>query len=323
MKFRTEIETVAEKDKIEYHNRLFFIGSCFADTIGNECRKHGLRVTTNPFGVTYNPLSLIEILKHIEECKAVDESMYRKVGQRWCSLLHHSSFDAASLEEIQNNTLRATVEAHESLNASTHLFITLGTAWVYMDKESVHVVNNCHKIPDKEFLRRKLSVSEIVDNFSLLFENSKLLTGKKIVFTVSPMRHLKDTLSGNSLSKATLIAAVGELCEKYPDRVSYFPSYEIMMDDLRDYRFYEPDMVHPSGVAIEYIYSVFEGRFFSAPTMDYCRRMEKMERGREHRVIEEGSEAHRKFKKMMTANLMSIREKYPLGDYNELFNFFK
>lgn len=323
MKFRTEIETINEKDKIEYYDKLFFMGSCFADNIGNECSRRGFRTMINPFGVTYNPLSLISILKHIEECRTVDEAMYRQVGGMWCSLLHHSSFDASSLDEIKRKCMTATIQAHDYIKSSSSMLITLGTAWVYIDKKSVNVVNNCHKIPDKEFIRRKLSVTEIVDNFSELFDNSKLLTGKRIIFTVSPIRHLKDSLVGNSVSKATLIAAVGELCEKYPERVSYFPSYEIMVDDLRDYRFYGADMLHPTDVAIEYIYSVFESRYFSAQTIDYAQRMLKINNGKSHRVTQEGSNAHIEFKKNMTSNLLSIKQKYPFGDYEELIDFFK
>lgn len=323
MKFRTEVEIPNLKHKIEYHDPLFFIGSCFATNIGQQCASRGLNTMINPFGVTYNPLSVVSVLRHVCESKEVDDTMYREVDGKWCSLLHHSSFDSESKSEIQNKTAEATKDAHTFLRNSTHLFITLGTAWVYIDRKNVNVVNNCHKIPDNEFIRRRLSVEEIVDNFSALFDCEELLTNKKIVFTVSPIRHLKDSLAGNSLGKATLITAVWRLCEKYPDRVSYFPSYEIMMDDLRDYRFYEADMVHPSAVAIKYIYTLFEESLMTKETSEFCRRMERIESARGHRVTNENSEAHLKFKENMLSTLLQISKEYPKRDFSTLIDFFK
>lgn len=319
IKFRTEIEIPHFQHKIEYHQKLFFIGSCFAANIGARCQHRGLKTMINPFGVTYNPLSVIEVLRHIIECKCVDEDMFRKVDGNWCSLLHHSSFDAPTLEEVKESTERVTSEANEFLKESSYLFITFGTAWVYMDKKSGKIVNNCHKIADKEFVRRKLSIAEIVETFSNFIDDYPW----KIIFTVSPIRHLKDSLVGNSLSKATLLTAVGELCEKYPDHVSYFPSYEIMLDDLRDYRFYEADMLHPNGVAIDYIDSIFEKALLSESCVDYCRKMVKIVGGMEHRVIAPESEAHKKFKDSMLVALRRIEKEYPLGDYETKFNFFK
>lgn len=319
IKFRTEIEIPHFQHRIEYHYPLFFIGSCFATNIGARCTKHGLATMVNPFGVTFNPLSVIEVLKHITECREVDHEMFRKVGENWCSLLHHSTFDAPELEQIKESTSRTTKEAHNFLKQSTHLLITLGTAWVYIDKKSGRVVNNCHKIVAKEFVRRRLTVSEIVDKFSEIVDNLP----QKIIFTVSPIRHTKDTLVGNSLSKATLLTAVGELCEKYPDKISYFPSYEILLDDLRDYRFYEADMVHPSSVAVDYIYSVFEKSLLTEDCVGFCRKMAKIGAGMEHRVVAPESEAHRKFKDSMLLALHQMEKEYPLGRYETMINFFK
>lgn len=319
IKFRTELKITPFQSKIEYHDSLFFIGSCFATSIGERCAKNGLQTMINPFGVTYNPLSVLEVLRHIVDCKEVEDSYFRQVGGKWCSMLHHSSFDSATLSEIKDKTMSATREAHCFINRASYMFITLGTAWVYQDKISGEIVNNCHKIPDNMFVRRRLTLSEIVDNFSAFVDKYE----GKIIFTVSPIRHLKDTLEGNSLSKATLRTAVGELCEKYPSRVFYFPSYEIMMDDLRDYRFYEADMLHPSGVAVDYIYSLFEKALVSDGTIDYCRRMEKISRAMEHRVVDSQSEEYEKFKKSMLTNILSIKDDYPLGEYGDSIKFFK
>ncbi|MEG0499715.1 MAG: GSCFA domain-containing protein [Rikenellaceae bacterium] len=319
IKFRTEIEIDPFPFQIEYSNSLFFIGSCFATAVGERCAESGLHTMVNPFGVTYNPLSVLEVLRHITQSMPVDRSRLRKVGDKWCSMLHHSSFNSATLPELEKKTMDATRRAHDFIRQASVLVITLGTAWVYQEMENVTIVNNCHKIPDKEFIRRRLTVSEIVDNFSDFVDNSD----KKIIFTISPIRHLKDTMAGNSLSKAVLRTAVGELCEKYPEQVFYFPSFEIMMDDLRDYRFYDVDMLHPNSVAVEYIYALFEKMLLSSNSIDYCRRMVKITSAMAHRVTDQESEEYRRFKKKMLANLLQIKADYPLGDYRERIDFFK
>lgn len=323
MKFRTEVEIPIYNDKINYNDKLFFIGSCFALNIGQKCVDRGLNTMINPFGVTYNPLSLVKIINIIEKQNTLDDSMFRKVDDKWCSLMHHSTFDNSSLDELKASISNSIITARQFIKESSHIFLTLGTSWVYEDISTGETVNNCHKIAEKEFRRRKLSVQEIVTLCSKMIDNSELLKNKKIILTVSPIRHIKDTLQGNSLSKATLLTAIGELCQKYPAQLFYFPSYEIMIDDLRDYRFYESDMIHPSSVAIDYIFEVFEKSLFATSTIDYGTKMEKITRAMSHRVIDENSEAHKRFKLSTLNTLLKIKEKYPLMDYEEKLLFFK
>lgn len=323
MNFRTQIDISPNSmPKIEYYNPIFFIGSCFATNISSLCLDSGLMAAVNPFGVTYNPLSLVEILKIIDKKQPVDPTYFREVGGKWVSLIHHSDFNASTLDELRFITDMTVINAHNFIKASTHIFITLGTSWVYEDKQINRVVNNCHKLPADNFIRRRLGVDEIISLFSDIISNLDILKDKKIVFTVSPIRHIKDSLIGNSLSKSTLIVAVNELATKYPEQVYYFPSYEIMMDDLRDYRFYDSDMLHPSDVAIQYIFEKFREQFFDLETDSYTKKMSKISRAMNHRVIDANSDAHKKFKAKIYSNIENIRREFPNGNYTKALEYF-
>ncbi len=323
MKFRTEIEINKSPNKINPNSSLFFIGSCFATNIGNECSNRGIKTYINPFGVTYNPLSIAKIIEIIDNNSNIDEKYFRKVGDKWCSMLHHSDFNNSNLDTLKESINSTITQTRNYILSSSHIFITLGTAWVYFDKKEGYVVNNCHKIAEKEFIRKRISIDEIIESLSGIIENTTLLKGKKFVFTLSPIRHIRDGLQGNSISKATLRSAIEILCEMYPDRVEYFPSYEIMIDDLRDYRFYEADMIHPSTTAIQYIYSVFENCFLSEQAIEYGKQMYKLNRAMQHRVIDSTSDAYIEFKKRCYNDLIKVKERFNNGNYDELFDYFK
>ena len=323
MKFRTKIEIQEFNAKIEYNSSLFFIGSCFSTNIGNESARSGLNTLINPFGTTYNPASIVKILKLIDKGENIESADVRKVGDKWCSMMHNSEFNSDTQEELRVETEKSIREAKSFLQSTSHIFVTLGTAWIYEEKESGRCVNNCHKISDREFVRRKLSVKEIVDDFSQLIENAQILKGKKIVFTVSPIRHIKDSLIGNSVSKATLITAINELCEKFESQVSYFPAYEIMMDDLRDYRFYNDDLIHVSPLAIDYIFTHFKDTYFADRTFDFSSKMVKISQAMEHRVLNKDSDEYIKFRKLMLDRLISIQKEFILANLEEKMKHFK
>ena len=256
MIFRTKIEISASDKKITAGNKLFFIGSCFADNIGSELKRRGVDCTVNPYGTTYNPMSVCAVLKRIlygEETP--DDEILTRNGM-WYSFLHHTLYCAETRGALMERIAADNDILKSKLERSDFLFITLGTAWVYENVATGKIVNNCHKLPAERFRRYRLNNDEIVDGFSKLITGNAYLQKKDIIFTVSPIRHLKDGMEGNSLSKAILRVAVGELCSKF-DNVSYFPAFEIMNDDLRDYRFYDKDMVHPSETAVEYIFEIF------------------------------------------------------------------
>ncbi len=262
MKFRTEIEIAPLNERIGYRHRLLAIGSCFAEHIAGKLADAKFDIETNPTGILFNPLSIVEALRSYRVGKPVkaDELLYD--GERWFHYDFHGSFSDADAAQAlkQMNTGRAIGAA--ALKKSDFVLLTFGTAWVY--ERQGRPVANCHRQPASKFVRRRLSVEEIVAAFDEWFrtrpdENNFLggsLTEKQIILTVSPVRHLGDGLEGNTLSKAVLRMAAAELAERHPN-VHYFPAYEIVLDDLRDYRFYADDLVHPAPQAIEYIWEKF------------------------------------------------------------------
>lgn len=284
MNFRTEIETPLYKEKIDTTDSLFFIGSCFSDNTGNMLITNGFNCTINPYGATYNPLSICKVLDSIEQKKNIGHHQIVQSDGVFRSLMHHSFIFGNTPEELLQATEARNISARESLQNSNYIFITFGTSWVFEYLKTGEVVNNCHKIAAKEFCRRPLSVDEIVAAFDDLFNRSELLQTKKIFFTLSPIRHLKDGLAGNFVSKATLRVAIDRLCLRF-DNVRYFPAYEIMTDDLRDYRFWEKDMVHPSPVAIEYIFEVFKQSLINPSAESYMKHHAKQQKALAHRPI--------------------------------------
>ena len=255
MKLQTVVEIAPSKWKIGYEDRILLLGSCFSDEISEQMAQRYLQVTSNPFGTLYNPLSIAQALTMTEVPELIE------YDGLWHSMAHHGSFSRANKEEAEQ-AVRASIEnMQQALQEATVVIVTFGTAWVYelvesqKSKDKSQVVANCHKLPAESFTRRRLSVEEIVDAWKPILEQYK---DKHWLFTVSPIRHVKDGLHENQLSKATLLQAVETLITEYrtqsTDRISYFPSYEIILDELRDYRFYADDLVHPSSMAINYVW---------------------------------------------------------------------
>lgn len=258
MKFRTEIEIAPLNRRIGYRHRLLAVGSCFAEHIAGKLADAKFDIETNPTGILFNPLSIAEALRSYRDCKPVAAAELHCDGEQWFHYDFHGSFsDADAAQALKRMNAGRTLGA-EALRKADSLLLTFGTAWVY--ERQGRPVANCHRQPASEFVRRRLSVEDIVAAFDALFrtrpEGSGPLGNKQIILTVSPVRHLGDGLEGNALSKAVLRTAAAELAEHHPD-VAYFPAYEIVMDDLRDYRFYADDLVHPAPQAIEYVWEKF------------------------------------------------------------------
>ncbi len=274
MKFRTEIEITPLHERIGYRHQLLAVGSCFAEHIAGKLADAKFDVETNPTGILFNPLSIAEALRSYRVGKPVEEAELHCDGERWFHYDFHGSFsDADAAQALKRMNTGRTIGA-AALRQADFVLLTFGTAWVY--ERQGRAVANCHRQPASEFVRRRLSVEEIVAAFDESFrirpdENSPLgqsLADKQIILTVSPVRHLGDGLEGNALSKAVLRMAAAELAERHPN-VHYFPAYEIVMDDLRDYRFYADDLVHPAQQAIEYIWE----KFVAAALDDEARRL--------------------------------------------------
>ena len=250
MKLQTPVTDLPNKVNISYKDKILMLGSCFSDNIGTRLKNYGFDVCVNPLGTLYNPASILSSVKRLLECRefSIEDCMEIGAGdKRTCSFFHHTSFARASQEEFMENAQARLKEAAAFMKACNKIIITLGTSWCYRHLEKDMIVSNCLKRPAKEFAREFLRASQTA---SMLREIMELCPDKQFIFTVSPIRHFKDGAHGNQLSKASLLLGIEEVLGATTD---YFPAYEIVMDELRDYRFYAEDMCHPTQQAADYI----------------------------------------------------------------------
>ena len=313
MDFRTATEFAPLRYRLRHDARLLVMGSCFAEHMGTRLQQMKWRAVVNPFGVLYNPLSIAETLGRLIDAHRYGEDELAEFPDGgWNTWLHHSRYshpDRREALDAINNSMEA---AAGMLAQADWLVLTLGTAWVYRLKEDGRVVGNCHKVPEREFVRQRLSVDEIVETFVALLDRLwSVNPGARVLLTVSPVRHLKDGLHGNQLSKATLLLAVDELCRRMPERCVYFPAYEVLMDELRDYRFYAEDMAHPSKQAVDYVWERFVEHCTDEAAHAFMSEWSKVCRALEHRPFKPDSEQYRAFVRQNMLNIAELKEKYP------------
>lgn len=259
LKLQTPVETGRSKVGVSLNDNLVILGSCFADNMGQKMVDLGFDVCLNPFGTLYNPVSVCNSVARLTSGIpfSKDECVQMGAGAGLvCSFSHHTSFARRTEDEFLQVANASLKEASLRWKAASKVIITLGTAWIYEYLRSGETVSNCLKIDAKEFARRRLSVRETA---TLLMNMIARHPEKEFMFTVSPIRHFKDGAHGNQISKSTLLLALDEVLAKFPERCEYFPAYEIVLDELRDYRFYAADMIHPSDQAVDYLWSRFVG----------------------------------------------------------------
>ena len=311
MNFRTEIKIPENRVKIEHSGKILTIGSCFAENIAEQFRFYLFNVFENPFGVLYNPASVYNAIKLTDEERAFTRNDLIASQNEWHSFYHHSDFSHYNDDECLNRINSRTKEVKNYLKECGWVIISLGTSFIYKHKEKDIIVSNCHKIPADKFERAFLSVEETKKYLSgtvgLLKKNNPAV---KIILTVSPVRHIKDGFAENQLSKSSLIVAVNEII-KENESCFYFPSYEIMMDDLRGYRFYEKDLLHPNKIAVEYIWEKFSGSFFSEKCLAAIKEIEPYSRGKEHRIKDINSPQAINFLNDLEQMKKKLVEKYP------------
>lgn len=257
LKLQTPVETGRSAVCISLNDKIFVLGSCFADNMGQKMADLGFDVCVNPFGTLYNPVSICNSVARLTSGIPFSESECVQMGAGAglvCSFSHHTSFARRTEDEFLQVANASLKEASLRWKAASKVIITLGTAWIYEYTSSGETVSNCLKIDAKEFSRRRLSVRETA---TLLMNMVARHPEKEFMFTVSPIRHFKDGAHGNQISKSTLLLALDEVLAKFPERCEYFPAYEIVLDELRDYRFYAADMIHPSDQAVDYLWSRF------------------------------------------------------------------
>lgn len=315
MEFRKKVSIDIKGLELDYQTRMMLFGSCFAENIGTRLSENKFVVNSNPFGVLYNPLSIAQSINFLldERIFTSDDVVYAEGAYH--SFYHHSVYSDLSEESFLNNINLMREKATSDLKQADVLLITFGTAYVYRHKQSDHVVANCHKVAASQFDHYRLSVSDIVSEWKMLTNRLLSLNSNlKILFTVSPIRHWKDGAHNNQLSKSTLLLAIDELSNLFPT-VFYFPSYEIVMDELRDYRFYAADMIHPSDVAVDYIWQRFSENLFSGETSGVLKQWQTIWRSLQHRpLVDINNIQYKQFLMQTLLRLNDFRKKYPYFD---------
>lgn len=312
MMWQTVVDIEKPDFSVDYHSRWMLIGSCFAENMGMKLMENRFAVDCNPCGIVYNPESVAQVLERLMDERVVtpDELIWHE--GKWMSWGHHGSFSASEREVCLEKMNARIYRGAEQLRRADVLLITFGTSWVYRHLQSGCVVANCHRFPERDFERFRLSVPEIVGLYErLLGQLERINPWVRVLFTVSPIRHWKDGAHGNQLSKSVLLLAIDELVKRRK-RVYYFPSYEIVLDELRDYRFYAEDMLHVSGQAVDYIWSRFRDTFLSADALQVMRQVEKINKGLNHRPSDPESETYIAFRRKLEGELEQLGNKYPL-----------
>lgn len=310
MRFRTGIDIDNSSITIEHSNAIFTIGSCFAENIATYFRANKFNTLGNPFGVLYNPISIYNSLKFAVERKRFNETDLIFHQSEWHSFYHHSKFSHhdkdVTLQNI-NNSIGAT---RSFLKSADVIVITFGTSYVYQHLEKKIVVSNCHKIPQKEFSHSRLSLAKTTETIIKIIRLAKSINpDAKFILTVSPIRHWKNGATNNQLSKATLLLAIDEAINSEKD-IFYFPSYEILMDDLRDYRFYSQDLIHPNKIATDYIWEKFTDSLCSTNCLQLMKNISKITAAKNHRVKNINSEEHKKFVKSIIKKIEELQKRH-------------
>ena len=312
MKLVTEVSIPEYPFRIDHGTSLLMMGSCFTDQIGGLLKRNLFPVQVNPFGVTYNPLSVKRGLEALLHRNAYTQDDLEQFNNLWISFEHDSKFSSPDPQQALDRINREFVRGKQMMGTLRYLIITWGTAWVYRYDPTGEVVCNCHKIPASRFTRSRLSTREIADAcLPLIGELLERLPELIILLTVSPVRHWKDGAHGNQLSKSTLLLASEELVRAFPGRVFYFPSYEIVMDELRDYRYYAEDMLHTSRQATLYIWEKFQNALISGPSRAIIRDLQPLLGMMEHRPIHPESEASRKMLAQRDQKLKELLQQHP------------
>ncbi|WP_055444532.1 GSCFA domain-containing protein [Lacinutrix himadriensis] len=314
MKLQTQIPVKQqEHNQINYDAKLLLLGSCFSENIGDKFGYFKFQNTINPFGILFHPKAIETFV-----CNAVVKKEYSEKdiffhNEQWHCFDAHSKLSDASKENLLEDLNTAITSTNKQISEASHVIITLGTAWVYKHIETKAAVANCHKVPQKAFTKELLAVPEIVASLENIVTSLKEVnTSASVIFTVSPVRHIKDGFVENTQSKAHLITAIHELLSLQTQSrgLSYFPSFEIMLDELRDYRFYKEDMLHPNKTAIQYIWNKFQQVWISSEASKTMQDIEIIQKGLMHKPFNPNAEAHLQFVAKLQTKMKEIQREY-------------
>ncbi len=316
--FRTPIKIEAPNYSISHEDNIFLIGSCFAENIYRRLNQLQFKTIQNPFGILYNPFSIYKMVDRIVNEKSYQFNDLFFHNDLWHSYDHHGKFSDPNQHIVLQNINQSILMANKFLKKTTVLGITLGTANVYELNTNHTIVANCHKVPNHHFSKKLCSVEDVIESLTKIITQTQAFchvkSNLKIILTVSPIRHIKDGFIENQRSKSTLLLAIAQI-EKQFSNVFYFPAYEILMDDLRDYRFYEKDMIHPNDIAIDYIWNNFTKSFFDKNTIDLNTKIQKIIHAKQHRLLHPNTLESIKFKERLTEQIKALESDYPFLNF--------
>lgn len=322
MQFHLGFQPTVSEYKITHQDDVLFMGSCFSEHIANRLNETKFNVDTNPFGIVFNPKSIATSFNRIIHKRYFkQDDVFEKEGL-WFTLEAHSSVNAYAQNELLTNLNVLIDEWHQKLKSASFLIITFGSAFAYQHKQQEKIVANCHKLPQAEFEKVLLENHEIIVDFQELIEDLKLMNPQlKWLFTVSPVKHLRDGVVENTLSKAILIQAAHQLV-KQNAHCFYFPAFEIVTDDLRDYRFYEADMAHPNSLAINYVWKKFSEVYFNEKTLVINEHVLKIHQAYHHKLFNQTTSSSVKFKHKFYQQCVTMQAQYPYLDLSEELHYF-
>lgn len=322
MQFHLNINTGVSTDKIEHRNITLFFGSCFSEHIEKRLNDLKFNSASNPFGIVFNPVSIQRSLNRIITKTYFTENDLLENGDMWKCLETHSSLSMASKAQLLHTLNSLVDEWYVKLCKANTLIITFGSAFFYEHLESGITVANCHKLPGKLFTKHLSNTAAIVADYNALLNTLKSFNPDlKVIFTVSPVKHLRDGIIENSLSKAVLIQSVHEISKQHSN-CTYFPAYELVNDDLRDYRFYEADMAHPNKLAIDYVCDKFSGMFFSTDTLKLNAKLRELNSAFHHRPLNKESIAFTEFKQAQVNKCLALKTDYPFLNFDKELIYF-
>jgi hypothetical protein len=307
--FRTDVSIARSAFPIGLKTPVLTVGSCFADAIGQRLYEFKFPTLANPFGVTYNPITIHQLLTRSISTERPEPHTFLENNEVFFNYDFHSEVSALTKEELFHKITGTLTAVHHFLKTCKWIMITYGTAWVYLRKETGEIVANCHKLPQSIFDKMLLTEDEIVSSFQKLAGALQTFNpSARIILTLSPVRHLKDTLELNSVSKATIRTACHAMVSKFKN-TEYFPAYEIMLDDLRDYRFYRSDMLHPTRQAEDYIWDKFAEKYFDDETVTFLHEWKSIRAALNHKPFHPASSSHQQFLRQTLARVESFRNR--------------
>lgn len=310
MKLQTHIPLAKQSSNlIDYNSSILLLGSCFVENMGDKLSYFKFQNLQNPFGILFQPKAIESLISNAINQKKYSEADIFFYNEQWHCYEAHSKLSNPSKERLLSNLNHAVTLTNKQIKESTHIIITLGTSWVYRFVESDNLVANCHKVPQKEFVKQLLSINDIAKSLETILNSIRSVNKNAVViFTVSPVRHIKDGFIENTQSKSHLFTAIHQLLNY---NSFYFPSYEIMMDELRDYRFYAEDMVHPNQLAINYIWEKFQQVWIADEATNTMKMVDEVQKGLQHRSFNPNSQAHKNFLQNLESKKTQIQSNFP------------